>query len=92
LAKWRHLAALLRRGAGPVARRAGFFSGLQSLADCVAYPFTPTGGGVANPIFAQIETGLPADLGQVNNNAAVSGDVGLVAGVVLGSADLGAAQ
>jgi hypothetical protein len=68
-----------------------FYSGLQSLATCVAYKFTPTGAGVADPVLVQLATGLPIDFGQVNVARAVSGDLGALTGAVLDGVDLGVA-
>jgi hypothetical protein len=69
-----------------------FYSGLQSLANCVPYKFTPSGVGAADPILVQLEGGLPVDLGQVTVAVAVSGDVGAVKSAVLDGVDLGVAR
>jgi hypothetical protein len=68
-----------------------FDSGLQSLAACVAYPYTPTGAGATSPISAQLSSGLPADFGPVMTAADVFDDFGQLGGAVLGGVDLGAA-
>ncbi|MGP8231523.1 MAG: hypothetical protein ACLQL2_02510 [Methylovirgula sp.] len=40
-----------------------FGGGLQDLSDCAAYTFSPAGAGSADPIAAQLASGLPTDLG-----------------------------
>lgn len=68
-----------------------FYSGLQSLADCAVYTFTPTGAGTGDPVLAQLESGLPTDLGPVTVAPAVNQDLGMLTSVVLSGADLGVA-
>jgi hypothetical protein len=68
-----------------------FFSGLQSLASCVAYSYTTKGLGATNPILGQLQTGLPVDLGPVNIAASVSDTFGVAPGAALEAFDLGAA-
>jgi len=69
-----------------------FFSGLQSLASCVAYSYQTKGVGVINPIFAQLQTGLPVDLGPVSVAASVSDNFGSAPGTTIDLIDLGAAS
>lgn len=69
-----------------------FGAGLQSLAACLAYPYTPTGYGSASPIAAQLASGLPTDLGSTTQAPALSDDFGAASGAFLGAIDLGATQ
>jgi hypothetical protein len=70
-----------------------FGGGVQSLASCTAYTFMPVGGGISDPIAAQLESGVPLDLGFVNLASALADDFGAVApGFVAGAIDLGPAQ
>ena len=66
-----------------------FGNGVQELSTCAAYPFTPAGAGVADPIAAQLLSGLPLDLGFVNVAPALADDFGLAAGLALAVIDLG---
>jgi len=66
-----------------------FGGGLQDLSTCVVYSYTPVGEGVANPITAQLGSGIPLDLGPVASGASVSGDFGSVTVGALDAIDLG---
>jgi len=68
-----------------------FGGGLQDLSTCVAYPYTPTGAGVASPIAAQLASGIATDLGQVSSAALVFDDFGALTGAPSGSVNLGTA-
>jgi hypothetical protein len=68
-----------------------FFSGLQSLASCIAYSYTTKGLGTTNPILDQLQSGLPVDLGPVNVAASVSDNFGTSPGAALDAVDLGVA-
>jgi len=69
-----------------------FGGGVESLASCVAYSFTPVGAGILDPIAVQLEGGMPLDLGLVNLASALADDFGTVAtGFVAGAIDLGTA-
>lgn len=69
-----------------------FYSGLQSLADCVAYSYVTQGVGAANPILAQLQSGLPIDLGPADIAASVFDNFGSAPGAAFEAADLGVAQ
>ncbi len=67
-----------------------FGGGLQDLSDCAAYSFSPSGGGSADPIAAQLASGLPTDLGQASEAVAIADDFGTVgAGAIVDAIDLG---
>jgi hypothetical protein len=70
-----------------------FGAGVESLSDCVAYPYTPSGiGGLPGPITAQLASGAALDLGSVAAIPALSDDFGAVGtGAILGALDLGLA-
>ena len=70
-----------------------FGAGWQSLADCVAYSYTPSGvGGLPGPIAAQLAGGASLDLGAVVLIPALADDFGAVASsAVVGALDLGIA-
>ena len=68
-----------------------FGSGLESLASCSVYTYTPTGAGGNDPIAAQLLTGIALDLGQVTAAAAVSDDFGSVTAGVIQTVNLGTA-
>jgi Putative phage tail protein len=68
-----------------------FGGGLQDLSDCAVYTYTLTGAGTTEPIVAQLVSGIPIDLGQVADPAALSDDFGAVNGGPLGSVNLGTA-
>jgi hypothetical protein len=64
--------------------------GAQDLSTCVAYSFGVPAPPVTHPIAAQLETGFPLDLGQVESAPTVSDDFGGVASdPVVGTVDLG---
>ncbi|WP_245441019.1 phage tail protein [Methylovirgula ligni] len=68
-----------------------FGGGLQDLSDCTAYTFSPAGGGSADPVAAQLASGLQTDLGQASDAVAIADDFGTVgAGAVIDAIDLGA--
>ena len=68
-----------------------FGGGLQDLSDCTAYTFSPAGSGSADPIAAQLASGLPTDLGLASDAVAIADDFGTVgAGAVIDAIDLGA--
>ena len=66
-----------------------FGAGVQSLASCVAYLYTPTGAGSADPIAAQLASGLPLDLGLVSVPASVFDDFSSITAAPTGVVDLG---
>ena len=66
-----------------------FGAGVQSLASCVAYVYTPTGAGSADPIAAQLASGLPLDLGLVSVPASVFDDFSSITAAPTGAVDLG---
>jgi hypothetical protein len=68
-----------------------FGGGLEDLSACAAYAYAPTGAGVADPIAAQLASGIALDLGQVSAIVTVFDDFGPVSGATLGSVNLGAA-
>ncbi len=63
--------------------------GLQDLSTCTVYTYAATSPSVLNPIFAQLETGFPLDLGQVTDAPTLADDFGSVAVAVGASLDLG---
>ncbi|HZZ63829.1 MAG TPA: phage tail protein [Roseiarcus sp.] len=67
-----------------------FGGGEQDLSTCVAYSFTPSGVGVEHPIAAQLETGVPVDLGSVASPQVLRDDFGADGSTVLAIIDLGA--
>ena len=69
-----------------------FGGGLQDLSTCVAYSYTPTGAGVADPIAAQLVSGIATDLGQVSAAPTAFDDFGALTGAPSGSVNLGTAQ
>lgn len=68
-----------------------FGGGQQDLATCVAYSYAPAGGGLADPIAAQLASGLAIDLGQVTATPGIADDFGALTGAVIGAVDLGTA-
>jgi hypothetical protein len=69
-----------------------FGAGLQSLATCAPYAYTPSGAGSASPIALQLLGGLPVDLGLVTLLPAAADDFGTAgAGAVLSAINLGSA-
>ena len=66
-----------------------FGSGVQSLATCTSYAYTPTGAGSADPIATQIASGLPADLGLISASPSVFDDFGSITAAATGILDLG---
>lgn len=68
-----------------------FGGGVQDLSTCAAYPYTPTGAGVASPVAAQLMSGIATDLGGVANTATVADDFGALSGAASGSVILGTA-
>ena len=67
-----------------------FGNGVEELSACTAYPYTPAGTGVSDPIAAQLLSGLALDLGLVNVAPSLADDFGTAAGVALAVIDLGA--
>jgi Putative phage tail protein len=64
--------------------------GAQELSTCVAYTFNVAAPPTTHPIAAQLESGFPLGLGQVNSAPTVSDDFGRVAvDPVVGTVDLG---
>lgn len=63
--------------------------GVQDLSTCTVYVFGAA-PPVSDPIFAQLQTGFPLDLGQVTDAPTLSDDFGSVAVVASSSLDLGA--
>ena len=61
--------------------------GLQDLASCATYVFTPS--GVGDPIATQLASGFPLDLGQAVSGPTVSDDFGAVTQAVGSAVDLG---
>ena len=49
-----------------------FGGGIEDLSTCAVYTFTPSGTPTDDPIVAQLSTGFPLDLGQVNSSPAIS--------------------
>lgn len=68
-----------------------FGGGVQDLSTCAVYTFVPSGAGIAEPIAAQLSSGVPLDLGQVSNSPVLFDDFGAVNGAPLGSVNLGTA-
>jgi len=66
-----------------------FGAGVEELSACAAYPYTPAGTGVADPIAAQLESGVPLDLGFVNVAPSLADDFGTAAGAAAIAIDLG---
>jgi Putative phage tail protein len=64
--------------------------GLQDLSTCTVYTYATMSLSVLNPIFAQLQTGFPLDLGQVTDAPTLADDFGLVSAAVTASLDLGA--
>jgi hypothetical protein len=64
--------------------------GLQDLSTCTVYTYATTAPASPNPIFAQLQTGFPLDLGQVVDTPRLSDDFGSVAIAASASLDLGA--
>ncbi len=64
--------------------------GLQDLSTCIVYAFATAAPVSPNPIFAQLETGFPLDLGQAVDVPTLADDFGLVTEVAGASLDLGA--
>ena len=63
--------------------------GLQDLSTCTVYTYATTSPSVLDPIFAQLQTGFPLDLGQVTDAPILSDDFGLVTVAPTSSLDLG---
>src|SRR5262249_37156130 len=53
--------------------------GLQDLSTCTVYTYTTIAPASPNPIFAQLQTGFPLDLGRVVDTPTLSDDFGSVA-------------
>jgi len=68
-----------------------FGAGLESLSTCPAYTYTPSGNGALNPIWAELETGFPVNLGSVADSVIVSDNFGSVTAPVIYSLSLGVA-
>jgi len=66
-----------------------FGGGVQSLATCVDYVYTPSGLGSADPIAVQLTTGFPVDLGLVSTTAVVTDDFGNLTTAPTSALDLG---
>jgi Putative phage tail protein len=66
-----------------------FGAGVQNLAACIAYTYSPTGFGSSDPIAAQLSSGLPLDLGLVSTPASVFDDFSSLAAAATGVVDLG---
>jgi len=66
-----------------------FGGGVQSLAACVPYAYTPSGLGSGDPIAAQLATGFPVDLGLVSTAVAVDDDFGNLSTTPTSALDLG---
>jgi hypothetical protein len=64
--------------------------GLQDLSTCTVYTYATTAPASPNPIFAQLQTGFPLDLGQVVDTPMLADDFGSVAVAASASLDLGA--
>ena len=64
--------------------------GLQDLSTCTVYTYATTAPPSPNPIFAQLETGFPLDLGQVVDAPTLADDFGSVSVAASASLDLGA--
>src|ERR1700722_8371635 len=64
--------------------------GLQDLSTCTVYVFATTAPPSPNPIFAQLQTGFPLDLGQVVDAPTLADDFGSVSVAADVSLDLGA--
>lgn len=67
-----------------------FGGGTQDLSTCAVYVFNAPASPSAHPIAAQLATGFPLDLGQVNSTPTLADDFGQVIDAVAGSVDLGA--
>ena len=64
---------------------------MQDLSTCTVYTYaTMSLSPSLNPIFAQLQTGFPLDLGQVTDAPTLADDFGLVSAAVTASLDLGA--
>jgi hypothetical protein len=66
-----------------------FGGGAEDLSTCAVYTFTPLSASELDPIFAQLQTGFPLDLGQVTDAPVLSDDWGLVTTSPTASLDLG---
>ena len=64
--------------------------GLQDLSTCTVYTYATQAPVSPNPIFAQLQTGFPLDLGVVVDAPTLADDFGSVAGAASASLDLGA--
>jgi hypothetical protein len=64
--------------------------GLQDLSTCTVYTYAATAPASPNPIFAQLQTGFPLDLGQVTDTPTLADDFGSVIVAASASLDLGA--
>ncbi|AWB24196.1 hypothetical protein DA075_27695 [Methylobacterium currus] len=69
-----------------------FGGGLQDLATCTAYPYTPTGSGRIGPVAATLAAGNPVDLGLASQVAAQADDFGLASDPYPTVIDLGLAS
>ncbi len=67
-----------------------FGGGLQDLSTCAVYTFNTPAAPVSHPIAAQLATGFPLDLGQVQSAPTLADDFGQITDAVSGSVDLGA--
>ncbi len=65
-----------------------FGAGAQELSACTAYSYTPT--GAADPIAAQIASGMALDLGKVSAGPTLADDFGAALSPVTGAVDCGA--
>jgi hypothetical protein len=63
---------------------------LQDLSTCIVYTYATTAPASPNPIFAQLQTGFPLDLGQVVDAPTLADDFGLATITAGASLDLGA--
>jgi hypothetical protein len=64
--------------------------GLQDLSTCTVYTYATTAPVSPNPIFAQLQTGFPLDLGQVVDAPTLADDFGSITVPASASLDLGA--
>jgi hypothetical protein len=68
-----------------------FGGGPQDLSTCTVYSVTPVGVGVANPIAAELESGIAVNLGLTTDPVAVADSFGLTSSPVLNAINLGTA-
>lgn len=69
-----------------------FGKSMQDLATCVAYPFTPLGGGRVGPVTSALATGSPLDEGLASSSSNETDDFGKVADPYVTDLDLGLAS